>query len=244
MAGIQPDTDKNGNINGNAGDQSSANPGGQSAGTDEIQSVVNPINQVNDNPGDEAAAAPDGQVSEPADDDPKSKKQKDKNKKKEKKKKGPKVLFESEKIPSLFKFRGAVFDLLIYEGLSKFILSFGVSIFNTVSGLLLWHAGLHALTSGDVPYLMRTWEGWLLLVVGCMLLFLYTAFDISAIILIADSVLHGREIKTLDILRKAMLSMAAFINPRGIFFVLYVALLGPLCGLGMGISLTKNFFIP
>ena len=218
-------------------DQSAVNPEGQAAGNSEDQSANNPAGQ--------AAGASDNQISEPADDDQNSKKKKEKKKEKKKKeKKGPKVLFESEKIPSLFKFRGAVFDLLIYELLSKFILNFGVSIFNTVSGLLLWHAGLPALTSGDVPYLMRTWEGWLLIVAGCMLLFLYTAFDISAVILIADSVLHGREIKTLDILRKAMLSMAAFINPRGIFFVLYVALLGPLCGIGMGISLTKNFFIP
>ena len=113
-----------------------------------------------------------------------------------------------------------------------------------IGGALLWIAKRPAFTSGDLPYLMRTWQGWCLLLVGLGILVLYTLFDVNAMIVISSSILHRKKVKISEVIREAFLAMKYFCKPRAVFVVLYIAFIAPLTGAAVGISLTKDFYIP
>ena len=70
---------------------------------------------------------------------------------------------------SLLQFAGAAPEILQFEILSKGFLTLGVMAFRYIRGLLLWNVQRPAFTSGDIPFLMRSWQGW-----GLLLLFVET----------------------------------------------------------------------
>ena len=75
-------------------------------------------------------------------------------------------------------------------------------------------------------------------------LFIYTAFDLNTKILLSRDLLVGNPVSMRRSMKEAFRSIRAFMKPRGIGVVLYVALVAPLLGLGMSISLTEGLYIP
>ena len=69
-------------------------------------------------------------------------------------------------------------------------------------------------------------------------------FDITAVFIMTRNILYHVEEKWRTVFKKAIIQMHKFICPVGILVVLYITFLAPVCGLGMGISLTENFAIP
>ena len=150
----------------------------------------------------------------------------------------------SDQKPSLKGYIGAIPEILGYQLITKLVLFICVTIMSRIGGALLWIAKRPAFTSGDLPYLMRTWQGWCLLLVGLGILVLYTLFDVNAMIVISSSILHRKKVKISEVIREAFLAMKYFRKPRAVFVVLYIAFIAPLTGAAVGISLTKDFYIP
>lgn len=134
--------------------------------------------------------------------------------------------------------------VLGYELVFKLVLALLIAGLKQLSGTLLWHIGRPAFTSGDLPYLMRTWEGWGLALIGLLVLILYSAFEVSTLVVVCAATLHGQRLGIGEVMRHALGTLRQLLTPTGILVALYVALAGPLAGASIGISLTQSFYIP
>ena len=59
---------------------------------------------------------------------------------------------------SLFHYRGYIPAILAYQVVSKAVFAITMLVLKEFSGFLLWNLGRPAFTSGDLPYLMRSWQ--------------------------------------------------------------------------------------
>ncbi len=145
---------------------------------------------------------------------------------------------------SLIGYRGVIPDLLRYQLCTKailLVLAWGLRSLRTA---LLWTSGRTAVTSGDLWFVLGSWQGWLLVLLGIAFLLLYMVFDINAMIILSSDVLHGRRIRVWRILGEAFASLGRFRSWTGLGIVLFAAFLVPLAGFGLGLSLTETFYIP
>ncbi len=155
------------------------------------------------------------------------------------------VLYTMSKSPSsLLPYRRAIPQILIYQFFSAGILSIVMLLYRQLTGWILWNIDRPAFTSGDLPYLLKTWQGWMLIILGFLALVIYTVFDINATILLSDKVLKGEKFHVPSLLRDAVASLNCFRGLRGVLVILYVSLAAPLAGSVFGITLTSNFTIP
>lgn len=151
---------------------------------------------------------------------------------------------KSNQEDSLIKFFHAIPDILIYQIITKGILYVVVRLLKESAILYLYHMGRSAFTSGDLPYLLRSKQGWVLMVIGLLAVFIYTVFDINAMFILSDSVLHQKKKPWWVILKEGFLSLRYFTHPQGIFVTLYMGLLGPLIGTAVGFSFMIGFSAP
>ena len=145
---------------------------------------------------------------------------------------------------SLIKFFYAIPDLLIYQVITKGLLFVLVYLLKQAALWYLYRMGRSAITSGDLPYILRSPQGWVVLVIGLLALLIYTVFDINAMFLLSDNVLHQRKKPWWSILKEAFVSLRYFTHPQGFFVTLYMGLLGPLIGTAAGISFMVGFSAP
>ena len=132
----------------------------------------------------------------------------------------------------------------VWQLFSKAFLLAAMKLYGLAAGKLLWSVDRAAFTSGDLPFLMRTWQGWLVIVCGFLALCLYTAVDVNANILMSRRVLQGEKIRLLRVLGAGIAGLRRFADPAGIGAVLYVSLIAPLTLCSIGISLTSEFAVP
>jgi len=156
----------------------------------------------------------------------------------------PKRIKEKWKERSLFMFKDKLPQLLVYQLVTKALLLLSLVILRTVAGSLLWVAGKPAITSSDIPFLMRTWQGWLLLIIALTGLFIYTIFDINVMILLSRNVLYSEHKKMKTLIYEAFLAGKKLIRPKGILVILYISFLAPACFATLGISLSYTFVLP
>lgn len=151
---------------------------------------------------------------------------------------------EKQNERSLYMFKDKLFQLLIYQLVTKGLLLASLVILRTIAGSILWVAGKPAITSSDIPFLMRTWQGWLLLAIALTGLFIYTIFDINVMILLSRNVLYSQNKKINTIVYEAFMAAKKLLRPKGILVILYISFLVPVCGASFGISLTYSFVVP
>ena len=96
----------------------------------------------------------------------------------------------------------------------------------------------------DLPYILRYRQGWLVMITGLIALFIYTVFDVNAMFILSDSVLHRKNKPWWTILKEAFLSLRYYVHPQGLFVTLYLGLLGPLIGPAVGFSFMIGFSVP
>lgn len=145
---------------------------------------------------------------------------------------------------SLLPYRRSIAKILIYQALSQGILMVIMFLYHRLTSLILWNVGRPAFTSGDLPYMMTSWQGWTLLALGFLVLVIYTVFDINATILMSEKLLRDEDIHVLPLLREAARSLSHFKGIWGFWAILYVSLAAPLSGAAFGITLTQNFVMP
>lgn len=138
----------------------------------------------------------------------------------------------------------AVPELLLFQIVSKGILLFAMTLLREVTGLLLWNMGRPAFSNWDLPFILRSWQGWCLVACSFLLLAVYTALDVNAMVLLSDRILKGEAVRPLPLLRTALRKISAYRRIFGLFALLVTSLGAPLAGSMFGLSLTSTFTVP
>lgn len=146
-----------------------------------------------------------------------------------------------QKLTSLFS--GAL-DILHYQIVTKAIIAVWLFLLGRIFQALLKSSGRVAVTSGDYQFLVTTWQGWLILLLGLVSLFVYVAFDLNAKILISRNLLTGQKAYLWNSVDEGFRSIKRYLSISGIGIVLYIAFLSPILGISLSISLTENLYIP
>ena len=105
---------------------------------------------------------------------------------------------------NLLKYFGEYSSIILYQLVSKSLVVLIMWLLRQAVGGILWVTGRPAFTSGDVPYLLRTWQGWSALLIGFTSLVIYTTFDINAMILMSQNVLYHKKESFLSIFKKSL----------------------------------------
>ena len=138
----------------------------------------------------------------------------------------------------------AIPDITVYQitsGIMYFVL---IYILKQAAMLLLESTGRVAISSGDFGFLFKTWQGPLLLFIALAILFFYVATDINIQIAYAGKLLKGQKISFLELIKESLISIKNLFTPDGILIIIYIALIAPVVGLGVSISLTSGLYIP
>lgn len=138
----------------------------------------------------------------------------------------------------------AMYEVLQYQLATKITLSIWLYVLNKLFNALLQSTGRVALSSGDFLFLFTTWQGILIIFIGLVTLLVYVAMDLIAMIELSGDLIKGRKTRIIDNIKKAFRIMPAFMKFEGIGVILYIALLAPILGFGMSISLTQSLYIP
>ena len=135
-------------------------------------------------------------------------------------------------------------EIFKYQIVTKIVISVWLFLLGRLFRLLLKSSGRVAVTSGDFKFLFGTWQGILILLLAFVSLFIYTSLDLNSKIVICGHMLTGKKSSLRETLDEGFRSVVKLINLRGIIVVIYIALIAPIIGVGVSISLTENLYIP
>ena len=138
----------------------------------------------------------------------------------------------------------AIPEILRYQVVSKFFLGILLMVLNTVTVLLLLSTGRLSISTGDFAFLFTTWQGPLLIAAAVFSLFLFVAFDLNTKIVYAEKLMQKQPVSVMAGVREGVLAVRRLFTPAGTGVVIYIALIAPIIGLGISISLTENLAIP
>ncbi len=135
-------------------------------------------------------------------------------------------------------------DIFNYQIVTKLLIGIWIFLLGRIFQVLLKSTGRVAVTSGDWKFLFTTWQGLLILLLGFISLFIYVAIDLNAKIVISSNLLTGKTSALKDIIREGYASVRKLINLRGVLVMVYIALIAPIIGIGISISMTESLYIP
>lgn len=133
-----------------------------------------------------------------------------------------------------------------YQIFTKFILFFTLfPLFNLISKYLISSSGRVSITSGDYIGFFVSFQGIGFLVASLLVLAVVIGTDINAFIIASALIREKRmKVKARSILVSALKTLKLFLRPSGILVMVYIALVLPLVGIGLSVSITNNFKIP
>ena len=138
----------------------------------------------------------------------------------------------------------AIPELFQFQLLTKGILALSLFGLSRLANVLLKGSGFSAITSSDILKVLKTWQGWLLIIVLLFILFFYTAMEILAQIINSSNIMNGTKTNILRTYADGFLALKAFVSPGGIPLIIFVTFAVPLTGIGYTISLTRDFHLP
>ena len=127
---------------------------------------------------------------------------------------------------------------------TKVLLGVWLFLLGRVFQALLKSSGRVAVTSGDWKFLFTTWQGILILLLSLVSLFIYVAIDLDSKIVVSRNILTGRKATIRENIREGYNSTKKLFSLRGILVMLYIALIAPVLGIGISLSMTKGLYIP
>ena len=143
-----------------------------------------------------------------------------------------------------YRYWHAIPDVLKYQVVTKLVLVVIMFFLRSLSQWALASTGRVAVTSGDFLFLFTSWQGILLIVLGLLTLLVYTALDLNTKVFYCGRIVQGREAPVREAVGFGLAGMRRFINPAGVLVVLYIALIAPIIGTNISISLTSQLYIP
>lgn len=138
----------------------------------------------------------------------------------------------------------ALNDIFRYQIITKLCIATCIFLLGKVFDLLLKSTGRVAVSSGDFKFIFTSWQGWLIILAALAVLFVYVAFDLNTKIILSKHLILGEKLSVADSMKEGFGSIRRFFNRHGVGVVLYVALIAPILGFGMSVSLTESLYIP
>ena len=135
-------------------------------------------------------------------------------------------------------------NIFTYQIITKPLIGVWIYLLGRITQALLKSTGRVAVTSGDFLFLFKTWQGYLILLIGLVSLFVYIAFDLNTKVVLGKKLVLGEDISVVKSMDEGFRSIKALISIRGIIVALYIALIAPILGFGVSISLTEGMQIP
>ena len=134
--------------------------------------------------------------------------------------------------------------IIQYQIASKLLIALWLFLLGWIFHELLRSSGKVAVTSGDWKFLFTTWQGITILLIGLVSLFIYVALDLNAKIVLSKEMISGEDFSLKECVICGYRSIGKLINLRGAIVVIYIALIAPILGIGISISLTEGLYIP
>ena len=134
--------------------------------------------------------------------------------------------------------------ILQYQLFTKLVLGVWLFLMGRLYRLLLHSTGRVAVSSGDILFLITSWQGLLIILCALISLYGYVAIDLNAKIVLSRDLLGGERIHAWSILQRAVPPMKNLVNIRGIGVILYILLIAPVLGVGVSLTMTKGFYVP
>ena len=131
-----------------------------------------------------------------------------------------------------------------YQIVTKAILAIWLFLLGKIFMALLRSSGRVAVTSGDWKFLFTTWQGILILVLGIISLYVYIAFDLNAKIALSSNLLTRGKATFEECIKKGFDAVRRLNNLQGLIVSVYIALIAPILGIGISISMTEGLYIP
>ncbi len=135
-------------------------------------------------------------------------------------------------------------QVLAYQIASRALLGVFLAGFRRLMAWFLASQGRVALTTGDFAFLFTSWQGWVIIAVWIVLLYLYVAVDLNAKVALAGHIFRYEETTFFQTLREGVAASRRFACLEGAAVVAYIALIAPVIGVGASISLTERLQIP
>lgn len=135
-------------------------------------------------------------------------------------------------------------DIFSYQIATKALIAIWMFLLGRIFQALLKSSGRVAVTSGDYQFLFTTWQGIFILLLALVSLFIYVAFDLNSKIVLSRNLLTGKKVTLEECMKEGFYSIGKMINLRGIIVVIYIALIAPVLGIGISVSLTEGLYIP
>lgn len=135
-------------------------------------------------------------------------------------------------------------DIMGYRLATTVVLGAILTVLNKLAAWALSSTGRVAVTGGDFKFLFTSWQGWLLIVMAMVSLYLYVAFDLNVKVAYAGHVVRGERVSMWETMGEGIRAIRPFVCPQGALVVIYIALIGPIVGAGMSISLTERLKVP
>ena len=152
----------------------------------------------------------------------------------------------TKKLPSqdrVFSFRyywHGLPEILYYQIPAKIILFIMFSFAEGILGSIMNLTGIYSVSSGELPSILRSWYGWVVLIAITILFTIYMALDIIILILLSRNILYDQKKKMKEIISTAVRVSRKFINFRGCLIGMYFAVIIPLNTAMIGLRLTKH----
>ena len=150
----------------------------------------------------------------------------------------------SERQKKLAPYVQALPGILQYQLFTKLVLGVWLFLMGRIFRMLLNSTNRVAVSSGDILFLITSWQGLLILLCALVSLLGYFAIDINAKVVLSKDLLSGDRIYTLRVLKRALPTIRHFACPAGLGVILYIMLIAPILGMGVSLSMTKGFYIP
>lgn len=93
-----------------------------------------------------------------------------------------------------------------------------------IASNLISSSGHVALTSGDYGFFFRSWQGYVTIIVVVISLLFVVSIIVNGIILLSDTLFHGRPVYIIRIMRRSVTSIRLFLCRQALPIVLYFAL--------------------
>ena len=135
-------------------------------------------------------------------------------------------------------------NIYSYQIITKTLIGIWIYLLGRITQTLLTSTGRVAVTSGDFSFLVKSWQGWLVLLIGLISLFIYVAFDINTKIVLGKKLVTGEKMSVWKSMDEGFRSIKGLLSPRGAIIALYIALIAPLLGFGVSVSITEGLYVP
>ena len=134
--------------------------------------------------------------------------------------------------------------ILQYQVLTKIVIGLWLFLMGRVYRLLLNSTGRVAVSSGDFAFLFTRWQGIMIILCAIVSLYGYVALDLNAKVILSRDLLSGDRISAWNILKRAVPTISRFMCVQGFGVILYIALIAPILGVGVSLTMTKGLYIP